>query len=166
LIDLNFTNNKIGNDFWFNVFDPNTSDNVIGNLFVGNIISSNFISNSLGNYSPFNEIDTNFQYNKIGDFFGNAGLGTQNIISNGFTNNNIGNYFGNDGTQTAGGNMITSAFTKNEILSTKVFNYDFTSATYVYDASMTKIIFDRQGGTPRLSFYDSTDVLTIVDITA
>ena len=163
-IDLNFTNNKIGNDFWFNSFDPNTSDNVIGNLFVGNVISSNFISNNLGNYSPFNEIDTNFQYNKIGDFFGNAGSGTQNIISNGFTNNNIGNYFGDDGTQTAGGNIITSAFTKNQILSTKVFNYDFTSATYVYDANMTKIIFDRQDGTPRLSFYDSTDVLTIVDI--
>jgi hypothetical protein len=171
-LDLNFTNNKIGNDFWFNSFNPNTSDNVIGNLFVGNSglggtftpIGSGFISNTIGNYSPFNLIGSNFQYNKIGNFFGNASLGNQNQISSGFINNHIGDYFGDDGTQTAGGNIITSAFTKNQILSTKVFNYDFTSATYVYDANMTKIIFDRQDGTPRLSFYGSGDTLTIVDI--
>jgi hypothetical protein len=122
-IDLNFTNNKIGNDFWFNVFGQNNSDNTIGNLFVGNsgiggfptAIGNNLISNNLGNYSAFNEIDSDFQYNKIGNFFGNAGSGTQNIISTGFKNNNIGNYFGDNGSQTSGGNVINYEFYDNLI---------------------------------------------------
>ncbi len=122
-LNLNFTNNKIGNVFWFNVFGSNNNNNTIGNLFVGNSgigglpieIGDNFISNNLGNYSAFNEIGTDFQYNKVGHFFGNAGSGTQNIISNGFNNNNIGNYFGDDGSQTSGGNNIGINFTLNEI---------------------------------------------------
>ena len=129
-IDLNFTNNKIGNDFWFNVFGLNTSDNTIGNLFVSNsgvggfptAIGDNFISNNLGNYSAFNEMDSDFRYNKIGDFFGNAGSGTQNVISVGFINNNIGNNFGDDGSQTDGGNYILANFAYNKLGNVFILN--------------------------------------------
>jgi len=228
-LNLNFTNNKIGNDFWFNVFGQNTSDNTIGNLFVGNSgiggfpteIGGGFISNNLGNYSAFNEIDTDFQYNKVGHFFGNAGIGTQNIISTGFNNNNIGNYFGDDGSHTSGGNVINYNFYDNLIgnkfygnqvgdgfgfnfigyyfynnsIGTNFYNnrittdsflqnvigndfqynivdggvnsIDFTSgpATHVYGV-YNCWIFGRQDGTPRLSYYDNSDVLNITNIDA
>lgn len=259
-LDLNFVSNKIGNDFWFNNFGINATDNSIGNLFVGNIISSNFISNKFGNYSPFNEIYGDFQYNNIGDFFGNAGLNTQNQIFGSFTNNSIGNYFGDDGTQLDGGNIINvdfydnsignryynnlidgeffsniiasdfsnnsisggtgsffnnyigdafsnnstngifsfnhigSVFSRNNIgsgfnynllkpgnfrvctigdnfvnniISANLSSIDFTSgpATHVY-ANYNCTIFSRQDGTPRLSYYDNSDILNVVNIDA
>lgn len=164
LIDADFTNNKIGNQSIFNSIGIDFVDNQINNVFVGNTIVDELQSNKIGNYFGFNTIGNNFKRNVIGDFFGNAGSGTENNILDDFTDNQIGNYFGNDGTNLAGGNTISNSFTKNQILSTKVYGYDFTPATYVYDSNMTKIIFDRQDGTPRLSYYDSSDVLNITNI--
>ena len=138
-LDLNFTNNKISNDFWFNNFDPNTSDNVIGNLFVGN--------SGLGGVNT--PIGSGFISNKIGNFFGNAGLGTENQISDGFRNNNIGDYFGDDGSQTAGGNIINSVFYNNSIQN---YYYDNTVEVEFYDNSIQNYYYDN---TVEVEFYSN-----------
>jgi hypothetical protein len=43
---------------------------------------------------------------------------------------------------------------------------DVSSATFLFQVNLTKNIFTRQDGTPRLSYYDNTDTLKIVDVNA
>ncbi len=162
LIDESFTNNKIGQLCSFNTFSTNTFDNQIGNIFAGNSFGTEFRSNKIGNYFGYSTFGDNCQRNIIGDYFGNSN--NDNTIGGGFTDNQIGNYFGNDGTNTAGGNTILDGFTKNVVTSENVFSYDFSSATLVYDNTVSKTIFDRQGNTPRLMYFDSSDVLNITNI--
>lgn len=170
IIDTYFEYNKIGTDFWINIFGQNNRHNTIGDLFVGNVgtagypnaIGDGFTSNKFGNYTPFNEIGSSFAYNVIGDFFGNAGVGTENNISNNFQNNNIQNYFGDDGTHLSGGNTILDDFRLNNVTTDTLYSVDFTPATYVYgDYNCT--LFKRSDGFNRLSYY-SADTLTIVDL--
>ena len=117
-----FHRNKIGNDFWLNVFGVNNNNNTIGNLFVGNVgnggfpnpIGNGFVRNTIKNFTAFNQIGSNFSNNETGNYFGNGGL-LSNYIAPDFNRNKIGDYFGDDGSATAGENFINVPFLGNEI---------------------------------------------------
>ena len=162
IIDSNFNYNKIGTDFWINIFGQSNTHNTIGDLFVGNDIYDSFVSNQIGNYTPYNVISANFTNNKIGDFFGNAGVGTQNNIGNNFQNNIIGNYFGDDGTHTAGGNTIIDDFMLNTVQTDTLYGVNFSASTHVY-ANYNCTVFKRDDGLNRISYF-SGDTLTINDV--
>ena len=172
ITDLNFNYNKIGNDFWINIFGQNNTNNVIGDLFVGNVgfagfpnpIGNGFISNQIGNYTPYNKISTNFAYNKIGDFFGNAGIGTENTIKTNFRNNIINNYFGDSGTHTSGGNVVSDNFRLNTVETNTLYGVDFSVSTHVY-ADYNCTILKASSATNVLSFVSGT-TLTIDNVNA
>lgn len=77
------SNNKIGNNFYFNTIDHNFFNNTIGNNFIGNILGYNFFNNI---------INDNFNYNNIGNSFSNNNIGSSfyfNTVGSQFYNNHI-----------------------------------------------------------------------------
>ena len=180
-----FVSNDSGNYFAFNEIDTNFQYNKIGNFFgnagIGtqNIISNGFTNNNIGNYfgddgshtSGGNVINYNFYDNLIGNkFYGNQvgdGFGF-NFIGYYFYNNSIGANFYNNRITTDSflQNVIGNDFQYN-IVDGGVNSIDFTSgpATHVYGV-YNCTIFGRQDGTPRLSYYDNSDVLNITNIDA
>jgi hypothetical protein len=165
----------IGNEFSNNTI-TSFGDNTVGNSFNDNIVGNDFNNNTIGNSFYDNIISDNFRYNKIGDNFGyniieegfGYGISTSqgNVIGNYFYSNTIGEYFYN--------NTIADGFYNNTIgdyfqlnnVKTSVAYIDFTAtpATYVYGAYNCDI-FRRSDFDLRLSYYDSSDVLNIDDIT-
>ena len=146
-----FENNTIGdvNNIGNGVF----GQNVIGNYFNNNTTNGAFNLNRIGeNFANNPSIGNNFESNTIGNYFIN------NVpIGDNFNNNMIGNGFDS--------NNVSSGFTLNDI-KVSISTTDFTSATHVYGDYNCEI-FKRSGdGTLRLSYYDSSDVLNITNITA
>lgn len=101
--------------------------------------NSNFTSLKKGN---------NFNRNKI--FNGFAG----NTLNSYFEDNNISSYFN--------GNITLDYFRKNNI--NTPIGIDFTSATFVY-GNYNCNLFENSNNINRLSYYDGSDVLNIVNIT-
>ena len=121
-----------------------------------------------GQNFAYNKIGNNFNNNTIDNDFGSGGGQNQgNVINEVFENNTIG--------QSMYNNVIGNQFTNNtvgdnfryNIVDFAVGSIDFTSgpATHVY-GGYNCTIFGRQDGIARLSYYDSTDVLNIVNIDA
>lgn len=178
-----FKGNNIQGDFWSNQIKTNFKSNEtlaefgynnIGFGFFANNMSGLTISNNIGDYFEsnncygsfsYNTIGTNFLSNEIQDGFGFGG-GTYrgNMIGNNFNDNNIGEYFydntiGDNFTN----NIVVDNFQMNRVCN-NVNSNDFSTATHVYGYYNCEI-FTRAGGGQRLSYYDSSDVINITDIT-
>lgn len=63
------------------------------------------------------------------------------------------------------GSKFTSKVIEQMTFEANVNNVDFSGATIIF-GSYSKKVFTRQDGTPRLSYYDNTDTLQIVDVNA
>jgi hypothetical protein len=194
LLGGSFYRNNIGNDFGYNVWtNGDFQNNEIGNQFNNNNIYNNFYNNDIGNgynvnesYSSYyrnligngynnNEVYSEFFENNIGHVFENNTIGDNlnignynfsgNRIGNNFNSNTIGDSFYNN---TIGNDFISNTTGTNFRFNTikyEVNTIDFSSATYVYTTYNCEI-FTRSDGTLRLSYYDSSDVLNITNITS
>ena len=169
----NFNRNIIGNYFQNNTIPFDFSNNEIMNYFENNIFSGLCSQNEIQNYFQgntfagviaYNKIGNNFQNNNIGDSFGYGYSTSQgNVIGNYFYDNTIGEYFYN--------NVIADGFYSNTIVDSFQLNNvkfslsstDFTSATHVY-GNYNCELFINSTLAQRLSYYDGSDVLTIVNI--
>lgn len=168
-----FNSNKVGNYFQNNNITTSFYNNQNGNYFENNTLSGDYFSNVVSNYFQnntllgvfgYNQIGSNFQNNNVGDGFG-FGIGTSqgNVIGNYFYNNTIGEYFYN--------NVISDGFYFNTIVDFfqlndvkfSLYSTDFTTATHVY-GNYNCILFKNSTLSSRLSYYDGTDTLTIVNI--
>lgn len=179
-----FKGNNIQGDFWSNQIKTNFKANQtfgefgynnVGYSFFVNNMSGQTISNIFGNYFEFNNCYGSFSYNTIGvNFYSNevqdgfgfgGGSYRGNIVGNNFYDNNIGEYFYDN---TVGDNFtnntVSNYFQMNRVCNSVTFN-DFSSATHVYGFYNCDI-FTKAGGGQRLSYYDSSDVLNITNITA
>jgi hypothetical protein len=133
--------------------------------------------------------NTNSSYNKIGDNCYNnhfEGFASNNKIQSGFynniilgdaTDNNIGGRFYNNVTSDIINNSIFCQFSGNLSIgihfrsnsmnvdvSSPVSNYDFTGSSHVAN-SYNCYIFLNSVGDIKLSYYNSSNALTVVDIT-
>lgn len=169
----NFYFNVIGNEFNNNNVTVNFYYNQINNRFENNTMSGNCFSNIVNNYFTnntllgvfaYNKIGDNFQTNNIGDGFGFGYSTSQgNVIGNYFYENTIGEYFHN--------NVIADGFYSNTVVDYFQLNNvkfslsstDFTTATHVY-GNYNCELFINSTLAQRLSYYDGSDVLTIVNI--
>jgi hypothetical protein len=113
-------------------------------------------NNVIGGNSYNNKANTFFNNTFFEDFLGNNIVGTfySNICSSSFQNNQFYSEFR--------GNIVGSSF-RNNIFNNGVVNYDFLTATHVYNAYSTSI-FENSATTLRLSYFDSLDNLVITDI--
>lgn len=191
----NFSYNTIGNVFQNNIIDnyfgSNDSNNYFGNsigdFFNGNnigaymqnnVIGNYFDSNTVGDYFNYNTIGYNFNGNSVGDSFrGNLIKDSMrsNTIGVDFFNNNIGNNFNNNqiGANTYNNtfstsfnsNSIKNNFNSNNIKVDNLNSINFGPATHVY-SSYNCDLFSNSNLINRLSYYNSADVLTIVNIDA
>lgn len=146
-----YDHNIMGVAWTGNMIDDNSNGCFWGNYCINNIIAKNLSSVVLGNDFSNNRIGSNFNQSTIENGF------TANVIGNDFTDNTIGN----ENT----GNTIGNGFKKNEIKNAASVNINFTASTHVY-ADYNTEIFTRQDGTAKLSYFDNSDVLTIVDANA
>jgi hypothetical protein len=150
-----FNRNNIGYNYNNNTIVGNFFNNEIGNDFTNNAIQNNFAYNTIG---------SNFVSNTISEYFG-FGFSTSqgNIIGNYFYNNNVGEYFYNntiaDGFNT---NTVTDYFQFNDV-KYALSSTDFTGATHVY-GYYNCTLFLNSASASRLSYYDSSNILTITDI--
>ena len=145
-----FQYNSIGDSFRYNSIANNVQSNTIANYFRYNTIANDIINNTLGDYFSSNSIGDYFSSNSIGDYFSN------NSIGDSFQSNTIGNYFSN--------NTIANNFQSNTIGDYFQSN-NFSTSTHVY-AAYDCTLFRNAGLTWRLTYYNASDVLTIVDATA
>lgn len=152
-----FGYNNVGYSFFVNTLSGATNYNVLGDYFQFNTLYGSFAYNTVG---------TNFYSNEVQDGFGFGGGSYRgNIIGNNFYDNNIGEYFYDN---TVGDNFtnntVSNYFQMNKVCNSVTFT-DFSSATHVYGFYNCEI-FTNSGGGQRLSYYDSSDVLNITNITA
>ena len=162
--------NVIGDNFINNTIGPYFYNNRIGNYFNQNNVSGDCYNNTIGNQAFNNQLGLQFYLNEINDYFGG------NIIGSGFTENYFSSYddigqntIGNDfkKNRVFGGlrnNIIGSGFTQNYI-KTFIDSQNFSTSTFVYGNYNCEIFSNFTGGT-RLSYYDSSDILTITGVTS
>ena len=178
-----FKGNNIQGDFWSNQIKTNFKGNQtfgefgynnIGYSFFVNNMSGQTINNNIGDYFEFNNcygsfsyntIGTNFYSNEIQDGFGFGGGSSRgNVVGNYFQDNDIGEYFYDN---TVGDNFTTNTivndFQMNRVCNSVTSN-NFSGATHVYGFYNCEI-FTKAGGGQKLSYYDSSDVLNITNIT-
>jgi hypothetical protein len=176
--------NTIGNGF---------TDNIIGEYFYNNLIPDIFHDNIIGNYFQWNVINTNIDnidftlnYGNITGFSYTAtgtsatdgtyvGLtGTTNAIGVeatfdievsgntviGVSGNTQGKLYNTGDTITILGTQIGGTDIDDDVVIT-VTSISINPSVY---ETYTCQIFERQGGSKRLSYYDSSDILNITDI--
>lgn len=157
-IGTGFGSNKIGRDF---------SQNTIGDNFGINDIGFSFYNNIIGNDFQKNHILNNFESNTIGNTF------ISNSIANYFSSNNTGINFGGASAFNPNGNNIADNFKSNTVVAnfrlnetkSAVLTQNFTTATHVYGNYYTTM-YKRPDGTLRLKYYNDSDALIIVAVTA
>ena len=159
-IGYSFFSNTIGNSFYSNTIGYNFNSNIIGNSFNSNTIGNSFYSNTIGNSFYLNTIGDSFYSNTIGLSF------NSNTIGNGFYSNTIGNYFNSNTIGNSfNSNTIGNIFNSNTI-GNSFASIDFTlTATKVY-LPFPKELYTHPNGTKKLRYYDDSDSIIIVDITA
>ena len=177
-----------------NIFGSNSYSNTIGNNYYSNTIGDDFYSNTIGNYFGSNKIKTQINSIDFTDFYGNiTGFTYSATGSTASDNTYIGFYqdsttgIGVNATfdiEVSGGTVVgVTGNTQGKlyviseeltILGTQIGGTDvdddvvitvtgISQLPSVYE-SYTCDIFERQGGTKRLSYYDSSDILTITNI--
>jgi hypothetical protein len=169
LIKSSFFQNEIGLLFGINLISSSFSANKIRNYFVGNEMYGYTSLNDIGVYFTNNIINGNCQRNRIKGLFSYNKINNefnQNIVNTTYFQYNTGNTI-NDNIfygESFDSNTLTSDFRKNT-LKTSVTSTNFTSATHVY-GNYNCEIFSNSSGNSRLSYYDSSDILTITGVTS
>jgi hypothetical protein len=189
-----FTSNTIGDYYFSNTIGDEYYSNTIGNNYYSNTIGDDFYSNTIGNYFGSNKIKTQINSIDFTDFYGNiTGFTYSATGSTASDNTYIGFYqdsttgIGVNATfdiEVSGGTVVgVTGNTQGKlyviseeltILGTQIGGTDvdddvvitvtgISQLPSVYE-SYTCDIFERQGGTKRLSYYDSSDILTITNI--
>jgi len=164
--------NKIGSNCYSNFFPHNqTRYNTLAPFFNSNFIDSNgafegnvtlgsCFRNTFGGRVGDNVFGNNFRDNIIGSDF------TKNQIAANFISNTIGIYF----TCNIIGDFnaystIGHYFRRNNVSAGAISDTNFTLSTQVYN-NYDKTIFLNSAGTPRLSYYNSSDVQIVTSPTA
>jgi hypothetical protein len=123
--NIDFRNNKIGNDFIDNTIRRDFEDNQIGNYFENNNLYGDFRNNVIGNdFSNNNNIGYRFYSNHIGNNFND-----NDYIGDYFQNNKIGDYFEDNYYiyNNFKNNSIGNEFKNNTLGDIQYFNWDDTS---------------------------------------
>lgn len=150
--------NYIGPDFSYNAVSD-FSQNFVGSSMVWNFLNAGFSNNVIGTSITRNRIGANFKNNIVGNSFNG------NVVGASCQKNTIANNFGAIAFSFPGGCIIKNGFTMNTIRDNINSSIDFTAATHVYGAYNTEI-FKRQDGTAKLTYFDNSDVLTVVNANA
>jgi len=183
-IGPDFSRNTIGNEFAGNTIGENFNENTIGNDFNENTIGNNFQWNIIDTFITTVDFTTN--YGNITGFSFTA-TGTTAINSTYTSLTGVTNGIGVNASfdiEVSGGSVVgVSGNTQGKlyqtgdtitILGTQIGGTDVdddvvitvtgvSSNPSVYE-SYTCQIFERQGGSKRLSYYDSSDTINITDI--
>jgi hypothetical protein len=175
IINSVFYNNSIQNYYYDNTVEVEFYDNSIQNYYYDNTVEVEFYSNRVGTEFSGNYLSGgtggSFGNNDIdGSFVGNSTVGSfsNNQIASTFGGNNVGYDFNANSIKIGGmKSCIIGDNFRNNTIDSNLATVDFTTgpATHVY-ANYNCTIFTRQDFTSRLSYYDSTDVLNIVNIDA
>ena len=151
--DITFNNSNMSNIFNDNnsgiTFGNSNTSNTFGDNNIGNLLGDANINNKFGNYNLYNTFVNSIfcNYNTNNTFYDNC----RDNIFMGITN-----------LQT----FSDATFQLNNMNNTMDFTgIDFTSATHVY-GNYNKDIFKNSLGNIRLSYYNDTDVLTVVNANA
>ena len=174
-IGSNFYNNTVGEYFYNNTIPDNFTENTIGEYFQWNVVNTNIETTdftvNLGNI-------TGFTYTATGTsatddiYTGLTGVTTSGFGVNatfdvevsggtvtGVSGNTSGKIYVTGNTITILGTQIGGAVPDDNIVMTVTGVGPKPSVYETY----TSTIFERQGGTKRLSFYDENDALTITN---
>lgn len=170
-----FNNNNIENEFNYNIIKNNFRRNIIDGEFNYNIIYSGFYDNSIGQEFNNNRIYSIFNENKIGINFNNNAISDKNNINEGnFRDNVIGNYFQNNIiSYNFYSNNIKSNFENNTVrdyfrlnnIETNLIGYDLTGGSHLYNYYTCNVIMNANSDY-RLTYFDNSNVLTVVDVNA
>jgi hypothetical protein len=174
-IGSNFYNNTVGEYFYNNTIPDNFEQNIIGEYFQWNIINTKIDNTDFTiNYGNI----TGFSYTALGTgatdttYVGvtgtTSGMGinaTFDIEVSGGTvigvsGNTQGKLYHTGDTITILGTQIDGTDINDNVVIT-VTDISYNPSVYEH---YTCQIFERQGGNKRLSYYDSSDILTIIDI--
>ena len=148
-----------------NILDEN------GAIFYNTLNNGSFIlQNKLKNSSFYNNVlnlDSTFNNNTLsnGSYFSQNNLNTSSFISNNLTSNSgfIYNTCRNHSTWTFT-NTFNSKTLQKITSDAVIFNLGIGGPASTIYIDHSKNIFSRQDGTPRLSYYNVSDVLVIVNI--
>lgn len=190
------TGNTFGIECYNNRFASRAVNNIVGDQCANNDVRDGFDSNIVGLYCVDNEIGIGCNQNKIGTGFSSNELRAwfhDNVIGASFYNNVVGDEFGGNGIganfdsnvadiyvtantigtgckdnrfgSTLNGNIIGDNFRRNLVAPRSLTSQTLTGATHIY-ATYNCDIFLRADGTPRLRYYNNSDVAVIVAVTA
>jgi len=182
-----FKYNTIGNDFNRNTIESGFYRNTIGSNFSSNTIGGYFYSNSIGCYFDNNTIGSDFSYNTIGNnSIVSAGINCQgNSIGDYNTQVTLGDNctgisIGEKNDAITLGASCTNltfqngcAFNTNTAATglqnclfesgTSITGVDFTLATHI-KATYNKRVFTNASSVVRLSYFNASDTLTVVNV--
>ena len=174
-IGSNFYNNTVGEYFYNNTIPDNFRENTIGEYFQWNVVNTNIDSTdftiNLGNITGFTYTATGTSatddiYTDLGGVttseFGVLATFDVEVLGGtvtGVSGNTSGKLYVTGNTITILGTQIGGAVPDDNIVMTVTGVGPKPSVYETY----TSTIFERQGGTKRLSFYDENDALTITN---
>lgn len=175
IIGNGFTYNTIGEYFYNNSIPDNFHDNEIGNYFQWNVINTNIdntdFTPNYGNIIGFSYTATGTSATD-GTYVGLTGttdaIGVEatfdiEVSGNtviGVSGNTQGKLYNTGNTITILGTQIGGTDVDDDVVIT-VTSISINPSVY---ETYTCQIFERQGGSKRLSYYDSSDILNITDI--
>ena len=176
-----------------NIISDNFQNNTIGEYFYNNTVTNYFQNNTIGNYFQKNNVETQISFVDFTQFYGN--LVTINYNAPGSTATD-GSYTGVSGTGGDGINATFDIVVSSNVVTSLIINqsgklYTIGSTILILgsqiggtdsvdditinivDVSRPSVyesyncnIFQREGGVNRLSYFDSSDVLTVKNIDA
>jgi hypothetical protein len=170
-----FSNNNVGEYFYDNILPDNCQNNTMGDYFQWNVFNTSVFgvdfTEYYGNvtaftYSALGSTASDNTYNGVGGTTNGNGIdATFNIeVSGGsvigITGNTQGKLYFCGDTITILGSQIGGTDGVDDI----IIYVGITSPKPSVYETYTCQIFERQGGGKRLSYYDSSDILTITDI--
>lgn len=164
-----FHHNDIGTFFSNNLLHDGFNFNAISHSFIRNKIGKNFKYNTIGQNFNNNFISTDFARNDIGDGFQANLIGymmKSNSIKDDFNNNKVfTNFLGNKVGNTFNNNTIYAGFqhnTANNGIGLVIITLVAGDPAYKdYDTTL----FKNSAGEIRLSYYNASNVLTVVNPT-
>lgn len=154
-----FQQNYIAGNCNFNNFGTEFQENFIGIDCENNVVGVSFKQNTIGNSFVNNRVCNGFQQNTIGTYF------SLNTIENSFSTNTIGNYFINNKIfNNFQQNTVPNNFQQNTVDSDLTLT-NFSTATII-SQNYSKNLFKNASGIFKLSYYNTSNNIVIVDVTA
>jgi hypothetical protein len=138
----------------------NSSEIVDNNLLNGGQITYNTLVN--GSAIDGDIIDTDSEISR--NILQSASFNNTTLSNSDFTYNTLNSSNLNFGTSIPSSSSIGNLIVNN--IGDNINGFDLTSATYIFNISPTKTIFNNAVNISRLSFYDALDTLQIVNCNA